>query len=95
MAGILERSVQNLGDQSFQKATEDYFDKLRNLLRRQRRSYRRRLITLATKGLIDPEQTGDRLDSIRWLHRSAYHVWRIVHHLRKSEDVLLAGRESV
>ena len=89
LARILESTLHRLGDQLYTEGGEQYLDRIRNLLRHQRHSYRHRLIVQAANGQIDAEQTGDRLDSIRWLHRSTYHVWRIVHHLRKSEDVAL------
>lgn len=87
LAGVFERLVQNIRTDSFSDLTEEKLDRLRMLLRWQRRSYRHRMIVAASEGRIDPEQVGDRLDSIRWLHRSAYHVWRIVHHVRLSEDI--------
>jgi phosphate:Na+ symporter len=29
----------------------------------------------------------ERLDGIRWLHRVAYHLWRIEHHLHLAKEV--------
>lgn len=57
------------------------FDRLRRLYRDQRHSFRARTADAASQHLIDTEAAFDRLDSIRWLHRSAYHVWRILEHL--------------
>ena len=34
------------------------------------------------------------IDSIRWLHRAAYHVWRIVHHLARGEEHAKDGPEA-
>lgn len=89
LTGLVERLVHETRAHPFVGATEEKLDRLRMLLRRQRRSYRHRMIVSASQGNIDPNQVGDRLDSIRWLHRSTYHVWRIVHHLRISEDTVL------
>jgi hypothetical protein len=34
---------------------------------------------------VDAYSTIGRLDTLRWLRRVAYHVWRIVHHLRRAQ----------
>lgn len=90
LAQILERAVRERTGEPLTREAEDWLDRVRMLLRRQRRSYRERLIRDASTGRIDPEQVGDRLDSVRWLHRSTYHVWRATHHLRLAEDVTLS-----
>ncbi len=90
LAKILEHSAQGAAKDVLSEHTEIALDRVRALLRLQRRSYRHTLIIKASKGEIDPEQVADRLDSIRWLHRSAYHVWRAVHHLREAEDTSLS-----
>lgn len=90
LAQILERAVLERAAEPLTQDGEEWLDRVRTLLRRQRHSYRERLIRHASTGRIDPEQVGDRLDSVRWLHRSAYHVWRATHHLRLTEDVTLS-----
>ncbi|MEM7223081.1 MAG: Na/Pi symporter [Pseudomonadota bacterium] len=67
------------------EGAERRFDLLQELLRRQRRSYRERLVTTATAGQVGASETLRRLDSLRWLHRVAYHLWRILHHLGRAE----------
>lgn len=62
-------------------------DRLRSFLRRQRRLYRERTVADATLRRIDAETTLARLDAVRWLHRVAYHLWRIVLHLRLAADI--------
>jgi phosphate:Na+ symporter len=62
------------------------WDRLRALLRRQRHSFRERLIADATGAAAGSRRSLRALDSIRWLHRTAYHVWRVVHHLRRIES---------
>ncbi len=95
LASVFEGTLNKLGDHPYTEDEEHYLDRLRDLLSRQRQSYRRQLIVQAANGQIDPEQTGDRLDSIRWLYRSAYHVWRIVHHMRKSDDIALFRKTAI
>lgn len=87
LAKILAHEAKGLHGKNFTKENENRLSRVRSLFRRQRKSYRRILIIGASKDHLDPEQTADRLDSIRWMHRSAYHVWRIIHHLRRSVGV--------
>ncbi len=60
-------------------------DHARNELRQQRRLYRDRTIEIASQSKFSTEAMLERLDSVRWLHRVAYHLWRIAHHLRQAE----------
>ncbi|MEQ8507565.1 MAG: Na/Pi symporter [Rhodospirillaceae bacterium] len=90
LAGLLERVAKSVSNETLNEQTEVSLDRVRSLLRTQRRSYRHTLITRASRGEIEPDQVADRLDSIRWLHRSAYHVWRAVHHLRQAVDTSLS-----
>lgn len=57
------------------------FDRFRQELKRLRREYRTRIVAAAARGEIDAETTEAKMDAVRWLHRSAYHLWRIMHHL--------------
>lgn len=61
-------------------------DRLRALLREQRRSFRKQTVIEASLQRIGAERALKRLDSIRWLHRVAYHVWRILHHLDRGKE---------
>jgi phosphate:Na+ symporter len=61
--------------------TEVRLNKLRRILRQQRRVYRERTITMASTGRIQGEPALLRADAVRWLHRVSYHLWRIQHHL--------------
>lgn len=85
LARSFELLIQRTAQLPYTEVTETTLDRWRQLLRRQRRSYRHRMIVAASKGQIDASHVGDRLDSVRWMHRSAYHAWRIVHHLRICE----------
>ncbi|MEQ8334639.1 Na/Pi symporter [Nisaea sp.] len=62
-------------------AAERDFDILRKDLRDERHRIREAATLNAAAGLLSVDDTINRLDSIRWLHRSTYHVWRIAHHL--------------
>lgn len=50
-------------------------------MRQQRQSQRDRFISEATDGTLPDETAWLRLDAVRWLHRVAYHLWRIRMHL--------------
>ena len=63
-------------------AAEQRMVQLRRQLRAERRKYRETTIALAAAGDIEARQAQSRLDSARWLHRAAYHVWRIIHRTR-------------
>ena len=64
---------------------EVQLNRLRRVLRRQRESYRNRIILWGATGRLDDEAAGARLDAMRWLHRVSYHLWRIEHHLGRLE----------
>lgn len=57
-------------------------DALRSRFREERHVYRQRTLMSAAHGNIDSDVALDRLDAVRWLHRVAYHVWRILYHLQ-------------
>lgn len=64
---------------------EPRFDRLRSIFRSQRRRYRDRMVRVAAQRQISAYTALQRLDGVRWLHRTTYHVWRILHHLRRAE----------
>lgn len=86
LAALLREMVAALPACDDLAAAEARLDRLRVLLRRQRRGYRERTVAAASLQRIDARAALRRLDSVRWLHRVAYHVWRIVHHLRRAEQ---------
>lgn len=49
-----------------------------------RREMRAAIIDSAAAGALDGETALARLDTARWLHRAAYHQWRIFHHLERA-----------
>ncbi|MEZ5670477.1 MAG: Na/Pi symporter [Alphaproteobacteria bacterium] len=86
LADVTRRVVAALTPDGDPKRADRRLDRLRRLLRDQRRGFRERTLVLAAEQRLDAETAVLRLDSIRWLHRAAYHVWRIVHHLRLAEE---------
>lgn len=80
LRGTLDRAVAGEGTEESGTGAMT-FDRVRRLFRKQRRVYRRRLLLNATRHPLDPEEILDRLDSVRWHHRVAYHVWRLLVHL--------------
>lgn len=62
------------------------FDELRQQLRERRYEYRDLAISDTASGGLVPEDAKRLLDSMRWLHRTSYHVWRILFHLRRTQQ---------
>lgn len=86
----LVRSAALAGGQAGAPAmTEQTLNRLRGLLRRQRRVFRQRTVDAAAQQRISADTTLSRLDAIRWLHRVAYHLWRIAHHMQRAEEQAL------
>ncbi|MBW4706805.1 Na/Pi symporter [Roseobacter sp. YSTF-M11] len=72
---------------------EARMNRLRLALRRHREVYRHRIFVRASTGQLEDDEAILRLDALRWLHRVAYHLWRIQHHMnRLHEDSLPASR---
>jgi phosphate:Na+ symporter len=61
-------------------------DELRKTLREEQRRYRTDTIAAASLQSGVTTTTLERLDSMRWLHRVAYHLWRVCHHLHTIEE---------
>ena len=66
--------------------TEARLDRIRSFLRQQRHVLRDRFVAESADQQVDGEDTLLRLDALRWLHRVAYHVWRITHHNRVASE---------
>lgn len=60
-------------------------NRLRRMMRALRDPFRNRRLERVSRGALDAELAFDQMDAIRWLHRVAYHAWRIVHHLERAE----------
>lgn len=59
-------------------------DRVRGMLRDQRQTYRARIIASSADVQMSPEEVLARMDTVRWLHRVAYHLWRIMLHLHRA-----------
>lgn len=62
------------------------FDALRQAFREERRLTRENTLNQAANDQIGLEEAIARVDSIRWLHRSTYHLWRISVHLMNGRN---------
>lgn len=62
------------------QACEWTLDRLRTLMRRQRRRQRDSLIARAAARALPEETVWLKLDALRWLHRVTYHLWRLQVH---------------
>ncbi len=71
--------------QSFDAGFVDDLNGIRKAYREARETYRTKTIGATSLGEIETERAVLRLDSVRWLHRVAYHAWRIAHHLQRAE----------
>jgi phosphate:Na+ symporter len=81
LAGLLRDLARRFTETGDAAAVEPRFDKLRGILRDQRHVVRAKSIDNVAHGVIGTGTTMLRLDAARWLHRTAYHLWRIAHHL--------------
>ncbi|TYC66778.1 Na/Pi cotransporter family protein [Stappia sp. BW2] len=85
LAGLILGVTGTSARQQDIKTQEKTLDRLRLLMRRQRRLNRDRLIAMAAADKVPAETVWLKLDALRWLHRVAYHLWRI----RLHQNVLL------
>lgn len=65
--------------------TEAALDRLRLLMRDQRKEPRDRIIEDAVAGRISDATALEQVDALRWLHRVSYHLWRIRVHMNAAE----------
>ena len=65
-----------------------HFDQLRKNLRENRHSFRSETIDRATRDEIATDDAMARLDAMRWLHRVAYHIWRMTYHQLVAEGAI-------
>ncbi len=86
----LRRLLSSLSGEAGQPAAgqlvESRLNRLRKLLRAERKHYRKRMITLASTGRVAGEAALARLSAVRWLHRVSYHLWRIQHHINRMRE---------
>ncbi|MFC3614743.1 Na/Pi cotransporter family protein [Lutimaribacter marinistellae] len=80
-----------LADDGATHVTADALDRYRKELRQARRTVRKGFVEQAAQGRIGYEESADRMDALRWLHRSGYHLWRIAYHLHAIRPAWSAG----
>ncbi|WP_428651642.1 Na/Pi cotransporter family protein [Roseibium sp.] len=81
LAVLLDEAARRHADPEDPKSCEVHLDRLRGMMRKQRKIWRERLITEAAIDTESAETVWGRLDALRWLHRVTYHLWRIRLHL--------------
>ena len=87
LSRLLVTEIEKLDASGDWHRATDRFDRLREIFRRQRRSYRANIVARASRSGGEPTKTLEKLDSLRWLHRVSYHSWRIIVHLEASRDL--------
>ncbi|WP_171236398.1 Na/Pi cotransporter family protein [Ruegeria sp. HKCCA6837] len=75
-----------------QEECENTLNRVRRFLRRQRKLRRDLLISDAATDSLPDEVVWARLDSLRWMHRVSYHLWRIRWHLNALEGASFGGK---
>lgn len=94
LSAVLRTNLVDLPQSRELAASARKFDRLQETMRRQRRSYRETTVAAASAQRIGASVALRRLDGIRWLHRVAYHVWRILHHLQEGGQVNLGAADA-
>lgn len=94
LARLLRNCCRGLAIDEITEEEEARTNRLRRILRDRRDPYRDATVAALVRGEIDADQALARLDSIRWLHRVSYHIWRIAHHLRRLEANEMAEKNN-
>ncbi len=85
LSHLLGQLAGELTEDADLKRLESRLDRLRRILRQRRSVFRDRHLARVSQGRLDAELAYDQMDSMRWLHRVCYHLWRIVHHLERAQ----------
>lgn len=93
LAGILRGGVTAFLHANDLAGSEATFEHMRRLFRKQRGICRERMVIAAVRQRSSATTTLRKLDSVRWLHRVSYHLWRCLHHLRLAEEQRLVTPE--
>jgi phosphate:Na+ symporter len=56
----------------------------------ERRRHRARLLAETAAGLVSPDETQRRLESMRWVDRIGYHAWRALNHLAEVDSAAMS-----
>ncbi|MEO9525820.1 Na/Pi symporter [Roseibium sp.] len=90
LTGLVVRLTGEHSESDDPQGCEKQLNRLRVLLRRQRRVRRQAMISEAAANPALSEMVWVRMDALRWLHRVAYHLWRIRLHLNALTGVVQA-----
>lgn len=82
---LLSDALERSGETSI-ASEEARFDRITRMLGRRRNRYRGRIVLSVLSPDVDTETALKRLDSLRWLCRVSYHIWRIAHHMGGMES---------
>ena len=85
LKNMLRSTIEEFAEKQNFELSERKFERLRAIFRKQRYSYRRRLVQTSNRQKFDTESILKKFDGVRWLHRVSYHYWRINHHLSIAE----------
>ncbi len=86
LSGLLQGAVgKAIGSEDFDQS-EARLNKLRRLLISQHTTYRETLLVSASTGRLDVAAVPMMLDTLRWIYRVGYHVWRIEHHFARLKN---------
>ncbi len=86
LSSVLRSATLDLLDGQVSTAEEEALERLHENLLQQHQQYRIRMVEAAAQQIIDTDTILLRLDAVRWLHRVSYHLWRVVYHLRRTEE---------
>lgn len=91
LSKLLRDTIMSLLENPVSSQEERRLERVHSIFLKQRGVYRDRIVEHSARQQMSAHTALERLDSIRWLHRVAYHLWRIEHHLDLAEEV---GKET-
>lgn len=91
LRGLIARAAARQARPADPLATEAMLDRLQTLLHDQGKGPRDTIVAAAVSGDITDQEALDQLDALRWLDRSAYHLWRIRVHMNRADGAAVLG----
>lgn len=91
LSKLLRDTIMPLLEHPVSSLEEGQLERVHSIFLKQRGVYRDRIVEHSARQRMSAHTALERLDSIRWLHRVAYHLWRIEHHLHLAKE---AGKEA-
>jgi len=85
LSGVLQDALSKVAEEDV-TVSRDRMNRIRSMLRQQRRRYRAHIVEFCVRAPASADEVLYRMDSVRWLHRVAYHVWRILHHVERAQN---------